>query len=386
MRRSGAALWSILRDAKLCFAPQDEGGNSRGARRARGHALVAPGLLAILVALLPVPAAIADDSAPMVSPDRIEDAPSIKPDPYPDFDNFAWRAFIALNWPSLTDPAHRGEPDRAKTLGDPGPRVWETFKARYELFQVGPDGRPIAPKPWATYEAANPCGADVDDRAKTLATFTPFMDFNQSAFLPGIGANPLVAQNRTYTRYEGRLNEPEYSALAVHGWSSGPEPARSGSPCGLARRLDRGQGRMASSQCGGHAGGESALLRGRERQRRRRRQDARRWARRLFEKRRRAGRPAHRDPDEGPAARAVGHVRACRQRAPGWRGRGARARRQGRGRALFLFRRFEAQARPLADVRLARHFAGQHRSSAQARPDAHAGGPPPSDPWPQPWR
>ena len=38
-----------------------------------------------------------------VSPDRIEDAPSIKPEPYPDFDNFAWRAFIALNWPSLTD-------------------------------------------------------------------------------------------------------------------------------------------------------------------------------------------------------------------------------------------------------------------------------------------
>ena len=85
----------------------------------------------------------------MVSPDRIEDAPSIKPDPYPGFDNFAWRAFIALNWPSLTDSAHRGEPDRAKTLGDHGPRVWETFKARYELFQVAPDGRPIAPKPWA---------------------------------------------------------------------------------------------------------------------------------------------------------------------------------------------------------------------------------------------
>ena len=75
----------------------------------------------MLIALLPDSAATAADSAPMVSPDRIEDAPSIKPDPYPDFDNFAWRAFIALNWPSLTDPAHRGVPDRAKTLGDPGP-------------------------------------------------------------------------------------------------------------------------------------------------------------------------------------------------------------------------------------------------------------------------
>ena len=45
------------------------------------------------------------------------------------------------------------------------------------------------------------------------------MDFNQSAFSPGVAANPLVAQNRTYTRYEVRINEPEYSALAQSGWS-----------------------------------------------------------------------------------------------------------------------------------------------------------------------
>lgn len=184
-------------------------------------------LLAASAALPSVPS-VAEDVAPVVSADRIEDVPSIKPDPYPDFDNFAWRAFIALNWPSLTDPAHRGVPDRWKTLGDKGPRVWETFKARYELFQVGAGGRPIAPQPWATYQAANPCGANVDNRAKTLATFEPFMDFNQSAFLPGVAANPLVAQNHTYTRYEARLNEPEYSALASAGWSLGenlPDPA-----------------------------------------------------------------------------------------------------------------------------------------------------------------
>jgi hypothetical protein len=132
-------------------------------------------------------------------------------------DNFAWRAFVALNWPSLTDPAHRGVPDRAKTPGDPGPRVWETFKARHELFQVGPDGSRIAPQPWASYDAVNPCGADVNGREKILATFDPFMDFNQSTFSSGAAnplANPLVAQNRTYTRYETRLNETEYSALS----------------------------------------------------------------------------------------------------------------------------------------------------------------------------
>ena len=200
---------------------------SRSGHRGRRPTLLVAALAAWL-ALFPVRPAIADDSAPIVSPDRLEDAPSIKPDPYPGFDNFGWRAFIALNWPSLTDPAHRGEPDRDKVLGDKGPRVWETFKARYELFQVGANGRPIAPKPWGTYEAANPCGANVDNRVKTLATFDPFMDFNQSAFMPGVGANPLVAQNRTYTRYEGRINEPEYSVLAAHGWSLGeslPDPA-----------------------------------------------------------------------------------------------------------------------------------------------------------------
>lgn len=191
--------------------------------------LIAFLLVAAPLALLPMAApAAAPGGAPAVSPDRIEDVPSLKPDvnAFPEVDNFAWRAFIALNWPSLTDPDHRGVPDRGKTLGDPGPRVWETFKARYELFQVGPDGRPIAPPPWATYEAANPCGADVDPRAKTLAAFDPFMDFNQFA-LPGAPSNPLVAQNRTYTRYETRINEPEYSALALNGWSQGqnlPDP------------------------------------------------------------------------------------------------------------------------------------------------------------------
>jgi hypothetical protein len=202
--------------------------SSRAAFSNAGRCAIAILLVAGSTALCLAAAVAAEDIAPVVSPDRIDDAPSIKPDPYPDFDNFAWRAFIALNWPSLTDPSNRGIPDRAKSLGDPGPRVWETFKARYELFQVDPDGRPIAPQPWATYEAVNPCGVDVDNRTKTLATFDPFMDFNQSAFLPGVAANPLVAQNHTYTRYEARINEPEYSALAHPGWSLGqnlPDPA-----------------------------------------------------------------------------------------------------------------------------------------------------------------
>lgn len=207
------------------------GVSSAGALVRGGRLLIAFMFVAAPVALLSVAApvaplppspAAAQGGTRVVSPDRIEDVPALKADvdKFPELDNYAWRAFIALNWPSLTDPAHRGVPDRAKKPGDPGPRVWETLKARYELFQVGPDGRPIAPPPWATYDAANPCGVNVKGREKTLATFEPFMDFNQF-FSPGLAANPLVAQNRTYTRYETRLNEPQYSALAQNGWSQG---------------------------------------------------------------------------------------------------------------------------------------------------------------------
>src|SRR4051794_14781577 len=153
-------------------------------------------------------------NAALVSPDRIAEIPNVTPeeDKFPELDNFAWRAFVALNWPALTDGAHRGAPDRTKAFADPGPRVWETFKGRYELFQTDAKGKPLAPQPWTTYDGTNPCGGDVDNREKTLATFEPFGDFNQATFSGG-PSNPLVAQNRTYTRYETRLNEQEYSTL-----------------------------------------------------------------------------------------------------------------------------------------------------------------------------
>jgi hypothetical protein len=162
--------------------------------------------------------ASAEQVTPLVSPDRIEDVPSTRVDPFPDFDNFAWRAFIALNWPARLD-AERGIPDPAKSLGNPGPRVWETFKSRYELFEVGPNGRLAAPAPWASYGGRNPCGADVDNHTKTLASFVPFAEFNQASFTPGVFANPLIAQTGAYTRYETRVNEPEFSTLATNGWS-----------------------------------------------------------------------------------------------------------------------------------------------------------------------
>ena len=309
--------------------------------------------------------ATAEDATPLVSPDRIEDVPSTQADPFPAFDNFAWRAFVALNWPSLPDPADRGVPDRAKTLGDPGPRVWETFKSRYELFQVGPDGQPVAPQPWATYEALNPCGADVDNRAKTLASFDPFVDFNQSAFFP---ASPPI-------RWSRRIAPIRVTKCA----STSPNTRRSRSAAGARARTCPTRPIPAHLPAGSIAVKAAwRLLTAADTPAIRARYYVVENAEvvdvaktlaagrsRLLEERRRARRPAHRDQDEIPAAGAVEHLRTCRQRAAGRRGRSARAGRQGRGRALFLFRRVETGPRPLAAIRLARH---RSRSAWTIRP------------------
>ncbi len=102
------------------------------------------------------------DVAPMVSPDRIDDAPTNERDAVA---NFAWRAFVALDWPSRLDASGRAVADRDRSLGDSGKRVWETFKSDYELFTVGDDGRRVAPEPWASYAGRNPCGPDLDNRS-----------------------------------------------------------------------------------------------------------------------------------------------------------------------------------------------------------------------------
>ncbi len=156
---------------------------------------------------------------PTVSADLPDDAPMTAGNSFAIVGNFAWRAFIALNWPSKLEAAERGLPDREKALGDPGKRVWETFKSDYELFELQDDGRPTAPAPWASYSGANPCG--VDNRIKTIAGFVPFAEFNQPSFAAGEPGNPLVAQNGAYTRFEIHFNEAEFSTIAGGGWSQG---------------------------------------------------------------------------------------------------------------------------------------------------------------------
>lgn len=55
---------------------------------------------------------------------------------------FAWKEFVALNWPA--DPNHRGKPDTTKMIGDTGSSVnlvWETYWHRAEIFPY--DEQPV---------------------------------------------------------------------------------------------------------------------------------------------------------------------------------------------------------------------------------------------------
>lgn len=161
----------------------------------------------------------ADRSAasPLVSPDRIDEAKADGND-FSGVAEFAWRAFISLNWPAVGGAA-RGEPDRTQSLGSPGPRVWETFKSAAETFPIDGDGRRIAATPWSSQAGPNPCGGDNSE--KTIAAFKPFAEFNQPSFSTAAPANPLVAQNGEYVRYETRFNALEFGAFLANGWSEG---------------------------------------------------------------------------------------------------------------------------------------------------------------------
>ncbi len=142
-------------------------------------------------------------AGPAVGPDAPRDVAEEGEDPFYAFDDFAWRAFLALNWPAGAD----GGPDRAARPAEPGLRVWERFAARDAL---------------AASREGDPCGARAGE--KVVSAFTPYAEFNQASFTPGEADAPLVARNGTYVRYETRLGGFGPGPSGPGGWLA-PEGA-----------------------------------------------------------------------------------------------------------------------------------------------------------------
>ncbi len=126
------------------------------------------------------------------------------------FDDYSWRAFMALVWPALKD--QRGMPDPDATVGGPGPRVFETYKALWELFHN--DGS--APADWNRFEPKefNPCNVETKWGDLTLASFTKFGELGEAGVGTLIG--PLIAQPKThptYVRYLAGFNKLSFDFI-----------------------------------------------------------------------------------------------------------------------------------------------------------------------------
>jgi hypothetical protein len=124
------------------------------------------------------------------------------------FDAHSWQMFIALNWPAAS--GQRGVPDTAKTIADrTSPRVWETWKSVEEVFMADGKADGTPPKDWSQPETTTLCAnaAELGSAPTKLLA-----DLNQGDDNGGV-VGPLVAQNRTYVRYEIRMNKVEFDQI-----------------------------------------------------------------------------------------------------------------------------------------------------------------------------
>lgn len=123
------------------------------------------------------------------------------------FDDYSWRAFVALVWPASAD--RRGTADSAKKLGDGGARTFETYKSLWEVFH--PDGS--APTAFDAYDAAanNACGAKAGFGDLVVASATGLEEVAQ--FGTGEMLAPLAAQNGRYIRTQTLYNRAAYDYI-----------------------------------------------------------------------------------------------------------------------------------------------------------------------------
>jgi hypothetical protein len=155
------------------------------------------------------PPPIITSSAP---PTDVRIPQGFKGNPIAFFDDFSWRAFISMVWPALQ--GQRGVPDPQQTVGGSGPRVFETYKALYEMFHN--DGS--KPADWNDFDPAryNPCNIAVGWGDLTLGSFSKFSDLGQAGLGSLVG--PLVAQNNTYVRFLTTYNSVEHKQIVSGGW------------------------------------------------------------------------------------------------------------------------------------------------------------------------
>jgi len=134
----------------------------------------------------------------------------------PGFDDFSWRSFVALVWPSASG---RGAPDQSARPGAANRiPVFLTYKADWEVFQ--PDGS--EPSAWSSYDVKKtPCRGktgtwSIPPGALQLAAFTKFGNVLLAS--RGGFAGPLISQNKQYTRILAAFNEVAFDNIRNQSW------------------------------------------------------------------------------------------------------------------------------------------------------------------------
>jgi len=189
---------------------------SRSAARGLSIALV---LACPIASALPgrAPAQDAPHPAPVVNSSQVPPDVSIPAgspgNPIAAFDDYSWRAFLAMIWPAQAGV--RGAPDTTKTVDGAGPRVFETYKSIDELFHN--DG--TAPTAWDQFDPPkyNPCGMQAAWGDMALGSANKFGNLAEAGFL-GTLVGPLIAQNKTYTRYLTSYNKVEFDNILQKKW------------------------------------------------------------------------------------------------------------------------------------------------------------------------
>jgi hypothetical protein len=135
--------------------------------------------------------------------DEAEDPDFPGGNPIDFFDAYSWKLFIALNWPAKANK--RGIPDKTKDISDvTAPRVWETWKSISDIYL--PDGD--APSDWDAPVTASP-----NEKVLPFAMVGPVLEEFNQVDAAGFPVGHLVARNRTYVRYEIRVNQKQFDNI-----------------------------------------------------------------------------------------------------------------------------------------------------------------------------
>jgi len=162
------------------------------------------------------------------------------------FDVYAWKSFIALNWPNKGNNPDTGKPQRGEAnkglafnYNEKSPTVWETFKPTFEVFQPGDINWNPVDQPWNQKPpqlVGQDCNEEDYEFVITMGSKTrDVVNETGQAFAGSFGY--LVDQDKKRVRYEVLFNRTEFEYLIGEGRAASLNLTPSG-PKGMANKVN----------------------------------------------------------------------------------------------------------------------------------------------------